>query len=479
MACRFLIVALGVDDVLILTESMRECRHVQPDAEVHEHVRQVMGEAGLSTLVASLTDMFAFLLGGQTPLPAVQMFGNFAALTVVWLWMMIVSFFLGCMVLVERRKRSQHNMSEVPANGVGISHLTTRVSSGIGRFLMRWPVRMIVLALTLVFAGLSASRIPKVEGGLPLSDLGSRNSVLEKQEEIRYKTFGRMRGVRIFVCFDKPSDGIGLGAANVQNQMLDGWKAMTRNDFISNLQSQGGTTPNGNFLTNLIEYSANRNQTQACDQTLLGSQESCDGAIVESDNAVVPGSSFANVTESFLQANQRLAAQVSLSGVARNGTVVDDVGIRAVCLPTYAKAIGNDFGKRLDIFRDVLSFEDTIRSRYKEKTGEDGLFVYGRRLTIFEHDVVLQQTVVRNLLLAAMGVFIIALLLLQSFIGALMSIIAVGIVDVSLFGIMWIKGIRLNVVSASAIILAIGLAGELFLPLFFISDAIYHGIALL
>lgn len=70
----------------------------------------------------------------------------------------------------------------------------------------------------------------------------------------------------------------------------------------------------------------------------------------------------------------------------------------------------------------------------------------------------LQQAVKLNLILAGVGVFVIALLLLQSPTGAILSIVGIGTVDVALFGLMWIENIRLNVVSTSAIILSIGLA---------------------
>lgn len=467
--CRYLIVALGVDDVLILMESMRQSRHIQPTASLSEHIKHVMAEAGLSTLVTSLTDMIAFLLGGRAALPAVQYFSSFAAYAyaviyptlsdlrsvsparfpiyvslslslppfmnfysfhslsylhhictipqangdvvrlvfhfildacnralhiLTWtccvpnrLWTMVVTFFLACMVLVERQKRKQFDMTVAPANNAGLSKLSGRISASFARFMMRLPVRITILVATFALAGLAASRVRYVPGGLPLGDLASRNSVLERQQEIMFSTFGKMRGPRVYVCFDKPSESqFGLAVPYVQNQMLDATYALANTSFMSDLQSKGGETFDRNFVSGLIEYAAKRNRTDACDETLFGTSQTCDGVFVDSGNPVVPARQFVALAASFLKENLRLVSQVSLSGVAANGTITGEVELKAICLPTYADPVGENFDKRPELFKNVVDFEDVLRQRYIDKTGEDGLFLYGRRITIYEHD---------------------------------------------------------------------------------------------
>lgn len=50
----YLIVAIGVDDILIFLESLRASRANNPNASVEEHIMSIMDEAGLSTAVRSV-----------------------------------------------------------------------------------------------------------------------------------------------------------------------------------------------------------------------------------------------------------------------------------------------------------------------------------------------------------------------------------------------------------------------------------------
>lgn len=116
------------------------------------------------------------------------------------------------------------------------------------------------------------------------------------------------------------------------------------------------------------------------------------------------------------------------------------------CMNTETKPIGQDFSKRGKFFDEAADFEESVRSRYSAKSPKDGesLLVFGPSLIFWEQDAIIDEEVQLNLSLAGAGVFIMSLLTLQSLVGALLATVSVGFVDVCLFGVLWLRDMRIN-----------------------------------
>jgi Sterol-sensing domain of SREBP cleavage-activation len=57
----------------------------------------------------SAASAFAFALGCLSPIPAIQAFCAFAAISVLTVYIMMLSFFLSCYVLTEKRIAANRN----------------------------------------------------------------------------------------------------------------------------------------------------------------------------------------------------------------------------------------------------------------------------------------------------------------------------------------------------------------------------------
>lgn len=72
----FILLGIGIDGVFILVASLEETDVQEPHLadDLPERIRRMMERGAASITVASLTDVFAFLFGSATTLPAVQWF---------------------------------------------------------------------------------------------------------------------------------------------------------------------------------------------------------------------------------------------------------------------------------------------------------------------------------------------------------------------------------------------------------------------
>merc|ERR1719233_2004411 len=99
----FLLLGLGVDDGFIIHGEFMHQSREHPDKPVSWRISQTCRRAGVSVLVTSFTDICAFSVGASSSLPALRAFCIFAAVTVFFVWMYNVTFFLAVLTLDARR----------------------------------------------------------------------------------------------------------------------------------------------------------------------------------------------------------------------------------------------------------------------------------------------------------------------------------------------------------------------------------------
>lgn len=109
----------------------------------------------------SATDVVAFGIGGFTILPALQSFCIYASIGIVATYVFQSSFFLACMTLDQRRIESQrngccpcyvHHRSSIEPSAQASSRLI-RLFACFSRFLMRRPVKVAVVLVTVIVTG--------------------------------------------------------------------------------------------------------------------------------------------------------------------------------------------------------------------------------------------------------------------------------------------------------------------------------------
>eukprot|EP00325_Prymnesiales_sp_UTEX-LB-985_P009703 CAMPEP_0174694160 /NCGR_PEP_ID=MMETSP1094-20130205/789_1 /TAXON_ID=156173 /ORGANISM="Chrysochromulina brevifilum, Strain UTEX LB 985" /LENGTH=1057 /DNA_ID=CAMNT_0015890313 /DNA_START=102 /DNA_END=3275 /DNA_ORIENTATION=+ len=100
----FILIGIGVDDMFVLIFALEK----QPiDQPVTERMATAMAHAGVSITITSITDLFAFLLGTMSRLPALSGFCTFAAIGILFDFIFQITFFAGWMAFDAYRERKQ------------------------------------------------------------------------------------------------------------------------------------------------------------------------------------------------------------------------------------------------------------------------------------------------------------------------------------------------------------------------------------
>jgi len=99
----FLLLGLGVDDGFIIQGEFMQQSRQYPKKSISWRISETCRRAGVSVLVTSFTDICAFAVGASSSLPALRAFCILAAVTVFFVWMYNVTFFLAVMTLDARR----------------------------------------------------------------------------------------------------------------------------------------------------------------------------------------------------------------------------------------------------------------------------------------------------------------------------------------------------------------------------------------
>ncbi|KAK7091360.1 NPC intracellular cholesterol transporter 1-like [Littorina saxatilis] len=171
----FLVLAVGVDNIFILVQTYQRDKR-GPNETLEEQIGRVLGHAGPSMLLTSTSESVAFFLGALTNMPAVKIFSMYAAMAVLFDFLLQITCFVGLMALDARRMETNRldlcccvkpGSKDKPDKQEGL--LYTFVKDVYSHFLMKEWVRPIVMV---VFVGLfcsCAAMASRVETGLDQS----------------------------------------------------------------------------------------------------------------------------------------------------------------------------------------------------------------------------------------------------------------------------------------------------------------------
>ncbi|EFN63960.1 Niemann-Pick C1 protein [Camponotus floridanus] len=170
----FLILAVGVDNIFILVQNhQRIPRHA--DQSISEHIGTVMAAVGPSMLLTSMSEFFCFLIGAFSSMPAVNTFAMYASLSILINFLLQITAFVALLALDSRR--AENNRLDVfccistkensETEGYIYKGFVHTIFERIYTpFLMKTPVRMIVLVIFVAVVTTHVIIVPQVEIGL-------------------------------------------------------------------------------------------------------------------------------------------------------------------------------------------------------------------------------------------------------------------------------------------------------------------------
>eukprot|EP00794_Sanderia_malayensis_P000631 gene631-1299_t len=254
----FMVLGVGIDDMFILVDTLD-----QRETSLRGNVRltATLSCAGSSILMTTLTDLIAFMISTSTDFKGIQYFCIYAALSITFVFILMVTFFLALMMFdvrrVEQCKRDivpcyKEETKENPWH-TEKSDFSTRIMFTLGKILMKNPVRIAVVTIGLALLAVSIYGTTYLDQSFDSSTLGKDNSYQKKFYDARRKYYSRAFEVSIVV----------IGEYDYSNAVVQAQYIKLSDKAISNPKYQNYRS---NWLENYIHWSK-----QCCSRSIAGS----------------------------------------------------------------------------------------------------------------------------------------------------------------------------------------------------------------
>eukprot|EP00892_Ulva_mutabilis_P004763 jgi/Ulvmu1/2659/UM014_0114.1 len=510
----FILLGIGVDDLFVIIRSLEEVDELHPGLDMESRFRKVLNGAGLSVSVTSLSNIAAFTMGSITEIPAVRWFCWTAAISIAMDWVLQLTFFLGCLVLTERRigagrydffccwKRAPAATLAAAGRRVTVTDTPTGPSSSFRTTFPTVPQGSMREATSAAIAAENSGGIvdtveaqtaarkgdEAARGKTPVGFLSSNKDswlqlFLNKYLfSIVYSAPGKAAIFCIVIA------GIVLGAVGI-----------TRLDEGLPLST---LAPDGHYLKTFIDrfdqfeqsagppakiFFRNVDQSEPAIQLKMAAayEAALDADYISRE--LSPATTWLSELQAFAAAQQPPAVK------PEDGTVLPDVfyslldtfledttvykdaiffndapdGSRTIEVSyfevTHVADAKNDNGYERKLINDMHDTQDRINddifaAENDATDGPDVFFLFGDFYKFFETDRIIFREMLLNLAYAMLGIVIISILLLISPRAVLIVVLCIATVDLFLFAEMWLFDIRLNTVSVVNLTMAIGLS---------------------
>ena len=440
--------------MFVIVSGLDEVNAAHPELPIEQRFRKVMEISGVSITVTSVTDLLAFSLGSVSSIPAIRSFCLFAGISITCDYLLQITFFLACLRLTEGAAQAgrsclapcvESKVGPLKGSASMIERCSGLIERGYEAAYRRPAFKAAVAVAFAAYLGYSAWGTTELAEGLPWQNLAPDDSYLQDFFAVRDQDFQPQLGETSHVYFlGDPADPA------AQRRIFEGLEKVKAMGCVS--AEQTGTK---NWLSHLT-------------LAAKAQQEAGGGpALLDADGRIL-AERFYDV----LDAVQALPQWEAYGNhIVRAGRTAGRITASRVPLVHSANA---DFQKS-SFRRTCLNEVHQVNEAFRAEQGPDAApFVYSYPYVFWEQQRVLLNECLLNLGLAAVGVTLISFLLLGSWSATAVVVLSVLLVDVFLFGLMYMDGIRFNSISVVNLVMAVGLSVDYTLHLvhrFLHSDA--------
>eukprot|EP00043_Microstomoeca_roanoka_P017557 m.183896 g.183896 ORF g.183896 m.183896 type:complete len:910 (+) comp16660_c0_seq15:210-2939(+) len=433
----FLLLGLGVDDTFVI---MGAHRLVDRSLSPKERIAQTLARAGMSITITSVTDIVAFAAGTITSLPSIRIFCLFTMIGVIFDFMLQVTFVISFLFWNTVREhvgradcfcwlrpaRETNPCSQEKFNPDEQSSLDIIVGTWLPKRLLHPVGKSIVLITTLALAASSIWAATNVTSRFNINWFVPSSSHVQDAIRVQNQFFGG-RADR-FGAFTGPTL---LGYPDIATQ------ASLQQLSERLLASRYVRQCPGNWWTAFLQSTQER----------FPSNMTMDGWI----EPVV----FYERLDDFLATQD--------GALFRSSMVRDSQG--AISIAEITCEFVDVFGQNTQVesMRDVraivASFEELGGAAISTARGEAVFpFAYAYPFLFNDGQAVIRQETLRNVLIAGITVTIMTTLLLANIHASIIVVVMLAFVDINVLGFMYYVGLDFNSVSATNLVIAVGLA---------------------
>ncbi|KAJ3090553.1 hypothetical protein HK102_003385 [Quaeritorhiza haematococci] len=460
----FLVLAVGVDNIFILTHAYER---TDPDYPIEERCAVALGEVGPSVLLAAVSETIAFGMGAFVSMPAVSVFSMYAALAVFVDFLLQVTCFVSIMALDGRRTEIMGAFPKPLHVEEGFLQKMTR------KYYAPWllnPITKVVVAFS--FIGLfllSLMFALNVELGLDQRIALPRNSYLVDYFDT-LDTFFRVGPPVYFVARGGNTTQLS------EQKKICGRFAGCAQESLANTLEQERKRPNVSYIAEptavwLDDFLLWLNPQSECCRVKLDPPHDFCGPDDDEDDCKAcfadrhwdttlagspEGDEFMMYLNRWLTTNPDANCPIAGAAAYRTALLVDHE--REMVNGSHFRTYHTPLKKQSD-FIEAYAQARRIADDLSNKTGMD-VFPYSIFYVFFEQYAHIVQLALRMVAFACLAVFVVTALLLTSWKSALFVMGVVIMIVVDLVGLMGLWGISLNAVSTVNLLIAVGISVE-------------------
>ncbi|XP_052775684.1 patched domain-containing protein 3-like isoform X1 [Mya arenaria] len=472
----FMLLGIGVDDMFVIMESLRQLSPQERSLPVEERVGLMLKHAGVSITVTSVTDIVAFAIGGSTVIPSLSTFCLYAAIGVFALYILQTTYFVACVTLDERRIDSRRNACIIcykhPPDYKEWKHYNYSLQHEFmrrfwGPLLTKKPMKVFVIAVAIGLSALNIWSFIQLKHDFDPSMYLPSDSYSQRYVKADRKFFPDDGAFVQMYCdemnYEDNLDNLRTlyekvkSTPTVQSSTVDFWLA-------SFLQWQN-TSASMSFVPTMTDSSAIKNGSMA--GNLDGSNTNIslggkDTDALKAQYAVQMGNdSKSPLTDTSF--GQNFLSKLLYFMTTNNGRVYwrylkfdnmkQPTRIMASVL-TFRHVKCTTSVCNIAAMEDMRELVDNYRF-----IGGGRCFVYSHPQYMFnETNKVLKLELYRNLALAAVCVFVVTLILIANFWASILVFVCVVFTVVDVAGTMQFWDISIDTASSVLLILCFGLA---------------------
>ncbi|PFX34181.1 Patched domain-containing protein 3 [Stylophora pistillata] len=409
----FLVIGVGIDDIFIIMDELDR----QPrDLSTAEKIKRVMKHSAPTVTMTTMTDLVAFAVSTSTSFPAIRYFCVYAALTVTFSFLMVITYFVAIMSYDLRRIKSGRRdclpfchapppKEGAPAWDEPVPQTSNRAMEYWGKFLTHPVTKIVIIFLSLLLLGAGIYGVSQVDEEFDRRILAKDGSYLKRFLTAQQNNFELSLPVSIV-----ETGGVDYGISSTQEQIRALTPIVTENRYYKNLSFS--------WMDAFAQY-AKKSNKNITGQWFLPELK----AFLH-----IPDFSYFNQDLYFSADNSRLEASRILSFMKDSAS------------STFRK--------------DAML---TLREDLTEMSKLDA-FPITRNFIFIEQYAITTRETIRNLLIAGLTVLIITSPFLVDFTVTLLVVLNFASLICELFGVMVIWNVSLNTVSMVNLVMAIGFA---------------------
>ncbi|KAF3288833.1 hypothetical protein TWF132_007876 [Orbilia oligospora] len=475
----FLVLAIGVDNIFLITHEFERANVSHPDRLVEDRISKALGRMGPSILLSAFTETCAFALGAVVAMPAVRNFAIYAAGAVVINAILQVTMFIS--VLAINQKRQEENRFDcfpcVVAPGGPIRQNAGEEESYLQKFIRKTYVprllnKYVKVTVIVIFLGLFAAGIglmPEIELGLDQRNALPDGSYTIDYFNDLYDYFGS--GPPVFFVTKE------YNITHRDEQRGVCGRFTTCNQFsLGNILEQERkrpevsyiTKPAANWLDDYFQWldprqegccGIKKNTGFACDPSNSG----CDVCFEDRTPAwnqtlygMPEGEEFLKYLELWL--DSPVGENCVYGGAAAYKHAVNPDYEAKTIKASHFRTLHTKLASQKD-FIESFSAARRIAATISEKIGSE-VFPYSSFYIFFDQYTTIVGLTGKLIAGAVLSTFIISSVLLGSFLTGLAVSITVTMIVVDVIGVMALWGVSLNAVTLVNLVICVGIGVE-------------------